>query len=126
MSALLGGISAIVTVTVLMQKEVTGVIKQHHVSDYDILMSICVYTINEDGESENQSISVEGLSSGPCGGIRTTIETEQIITTISTISGMYIPLIIIISLDKKYLCTLRMPIDIMLGCFLQKRSKSAV
>ena len=52
--------------TVLIQKEVTGVIKLHHVSgQYSLFLapSLHFVTINEDGGSENQSIPVEQLLS---------------------------------------------------------------
>lgn len=100
MNALLGGISAIVRTTVLIQKEVTGAIKLCHVSGQNTLIQYLapvltlIFATNEDGGSENQSIPVEDLpplSDRPCSSIDGTQtiprETEQLISTLNSKSG---------------------------------------
>lgn len=88
MNALPGYMPAVMRVTALILKGVTGVIKQCHVSDQDtpINISASVLTfcnkIDKDGGSENIS-----LLDRPCDGIIPR-ETEQLITTLSTTSGM--------------------------------------
>ena len=79
--------SAVVRATVLIQKEVTGVIELYH---EHILITMILFTfcnkVDEDGGSENPSILQEDLSdnSTSCDGTPsgTSTEMEQLTTTI--------------------------------------------
>ena len=86
-----GGMSAVVGATVLIQKEVTGVIELHHEDTLITILFTFCNKVDEDGGAENPSILQEDLSdnSTSCDGTPsgTSTETEQL-TTVTTIPGI--------------------------------------